>query len=461
MTGSENPQNAILIRGAAAIMTGMSGPARAAGPDIRIRGSTITAVGKLNAEPGERVIDATGCIVYPGWVNTHHHLMQTLLKGVPAGLNVPLRKWLDAVPFAFRMRFDEEMLETAALLGLAELMLSGCTTVADFHHLYYPQIGFDSSAVIFRAAEQLGIRLVLCRAFGTRARAAANPSPLTMPPEPLRAVLAAIERDAARWHDPAPNARRRVVAAPANITVAVEPGELREIADEMRRIGLRLHSHLAENDDDGNYCRDTFGVGPLQYAAQHGWVGADVWFAHMVKVDPADIRILAETGTGIAHCPSSNARLGNGIAPIMEMRAAGLPISLGQDGAAASDSSDMLAEAHFAWYIHRARGGPQALTIEEVLHWGTQGGARILGLDAVGVVATGFEADLAVYRLDDLRFAAFHDAAIAPVATGIRPYLKCLMVGGRVVVEDDVIRGIETDQLRRRAHAAMRCLMNE
>ncbi len=143
MASAGVPVNAILIRGATAIMTGMIEPSRATGPDIRIRGSKITAIGKLGAEPGERVIDATGCIVYPGWINTHHHLMQTLLRGVPDGLNAPLRKWLDAVPFAFRMRFDEEMLETAALLGLAELMLSGCTTVADFHHLYYPGIAFE------------------------------------------------------------------------------------------------------------------------------------------------------------------------------------------------------------------------------------------------------------------------------------------------------------------------------
>lgn len=460
MTGAENSENAILIRGAAAIMTGMVMPARAVGPDIRIRGSTIAAIGKLDAEPGERIIDATECIVYPGWVNTHHHLLQTLLKGVPAGLNVPLRKWLDIVPFAFRMRFDEDLLETAALLGLAELMLCGCTTVADFHHLYYPQIGFDSSAVIFRAAEQLGARLVLCRAFGTRARATANSSPLTMQPEGLPAVLAAIERDAARWHDPAPNARRRLVAAPTNITSALAPDELRQTADETRRLGLRLHSHLAESDDDGSYCRESHGLGPLQYAERHGWVGADVWFAHMVKVDAADIRILAETGTGIAHCPGSNARLGNGIAPITEMRAAVVPISLGQDGGAASDSGDMLAEAHFAWYIHRARSGPQALAIEDVLNWGTQGGARILGLDAIGVVATGYEADVAVYRLDDLRLAAFHDASIAPIATGVRPHLKCLMVGGRVVVEDDAICGIGTDELRRRARSAMRRLVD-
>ncbi len=283
---------------------------------------------------------------------------------------------------------------------------------------------------------------------------------MTMPPEPLSSVFTAIERDAARWHDAAPNARRRVVAAPSNITLAVEAGELQQIAGQMRRLGLRLHSHLAENDDDVIYCRDVHGLGALPYASKHGWVGPDVWFAHMVKVDAEDIRILAETGTGIAHCPGSNARLGNGIAQIAEMQAAGVPIGLGQDGGAASDSGDMLAESHFAWYVHRARSGAQALTIEEVLHWGTQSGARILGLAEVGIVGTGFEADLAVYRLDDLRFAAFHDIAVAPIATGIRPYMKCLISGGRVVVEEDAICGIGIEELRRRTHRAMQRLLN-
>jgi 8-oxoguanine deaminase len=152
----------ILIRGAAAIMSGLSTAARALGPDIRIRCSIITELGALQPIPGESILDATDCVVYPGSVNTHHHLLQSLMKGVPAGMNVPVHQWLDAVPFTFRMRFDEEMLQTAALLGLAELVLSGCTTVADFHNLYYPGIGFDSSSAIFDAAERLGVRMVLC-----------------------------------------------------------------------------------------------------------------------------------------------------------------------------------------------------------------------------------------------------------------------------------------------------------
>ncbi|MGH7248484.1 MAG: amidohydrolase family protein, partial [Pseudomonadota bacterium] len=374
--------------------------------------------------------------------------------------NAELRQWLDTVPFALRMRLDRNTLETAALLGLSELVLCGCTTVADFHNLYYPQMPFDSSAVIFGAAEQLGVRMVLCRGFSTRVRATSLPSPLAMPPEPIAAVLYGIARDIERWHDPSPNAKRRIVGAPSSLMLSLEPSELRQVAGEMRRLGLRLHSHLAESRDDVSYCRKVHGLLPLQYAARQGWVGPDVWFAHLVHVEAEDIRILAATGTGVGHCPGSNARLGNGIAPVIEMQAAGVPISLGQDGGAASDAGDMIAEAHFAWYVHRARGSG-VVTIENVIHWATRGGAKILGLDAVGAVAPGLAADLAVYRLDDLRFAGFHDIGIAPVATGIRPYLKCLMVNGRIIVEDDRILGVDIDDLRRRARAALRRLAND
>jgi cytosine/adenosine deaminase-related metal-dependent hydrolase len=448
----------IFVRGAAAIMTGLPDVPRAAGPDIRIRGTAIAAVGMLHPEPGETVVDARGCVIYPGWVNTHHHLLQSLMKGVPAGLYVPLREWLDVVPFTFRMRFDEDMLETAALLGLAELTLSGCTTVADFHNLYYPDMPFDSSAVMFNAAARLGVRFALCRGFSVRARPTTTPAPLVMPPETFPMVLDDIRRIAARWHDPSPRARRRVVVAPSGFTRSLEAGLYRELAAEARRLGLRMHSHLAEARDDIDYCRDRHGQRPLEYAASRDWVGPDVWFAHLVHVDARDIGILAETGTGIAHCPGSNARIGNGVAPVLEMRRAGVPISLGQDGGAANDPGDMIAEAHFAWYVHRANGGHDAVTVEDVIHWGTHAGARMLGLDRVGAVAPGFEADLAIYRLDDIRFAAFHDPAIAPVATGIRPSLKCLMVGGRVVVEDDRMLGVDLDELRQRVNAAVRRL---
>jgi cytosine/adenosine deaminase-related metal-dependent hydrolase len=449
---------AILVRGAAAIMTGLSTAPRAVGPDIRIRGGVIEELGVLQPSPGESVIDAADCVVYPGWVNTHHHLLQSLMKGVPAGMSVPLRQWLDVVPFAFRMRFDENMLQTAALLGLAELALSGCTTVADFHNLYYPGIAFDSSSVIFEAADRLGMRMVLCRGFNARSRPTATPEPLIMPPETLSGVFADLERLAASWHDPSPAARRRVVAAPSSFTQSLQAGGLKELAAATRRLGLRMHSHLAETQDDVIFCRKTYGMRPLEFAASQDWIGPDVWFAHLVHVDSDDIRILADSGTGIAHCAGSNARIGNGVAPALEMRKTGVPISIGQDGGAANDPGDFISEVHFAWYVHRAKGGHDALSIGDVIHWGTRGGAKVLGLEAVGAIAPGFEADLAIYELDDIRFAAFHDVGIAPVATGVRPRLKRLLVGGRAIVVNDQIVGFDLGELQQRVRAAVRQL---
>jgi len=456
---TSEPPKSVVVRGARAIMTGSAQAPRAIGPDIRIQGSKIVAIGALDPEPGEQTVDASGCVVYPGWVNTHHHLLQTLMKGVPGGMNVSLRHWLDAVPFAFRMRFDAEMLETAALLGMAELMLGGCTTIADFHNLYYPNMPFDSSGIMFRAAEALGVRFALCRGFSSRQRPTTTPDPLTMLPEPFADVMADVTRLASSWHDPSPASTQRVVVAPSSFTLSLEAGQLRELATEARRLGLRMHSHLAESTDDVKICRERYNLRPLEYAADVGWTGPDVWFAHLVHLDDEDIRILGQTHTGIGHCPGSNARIGNGVARVLDMRNAGASISLGQDGSAANDPGDMISEAHFAWYVHRAKNGYDSLSIEDVIHWGTHGGTKVLGLGAVGLIAPGYEADLAVYRLDDIRFAAFHDPAIAPVATGVRPFLKCLMVGGRSVVENDTILGLDMDDLRRRVQASVKRLL--
>ena len=456
---SEPSKNAVVVRGAKAIMTGSAQTPRAIGPDIRIHGSKIVAIGALTPEPGERVVDASDCVVYPGWVDTHHHLLQTLMKGVPGGMNVSLREWLDAVPFAFRMRFDAETLETAALLGMAELLLGGCTTIADFHNLYYPNMSFDSSEVMFRAAAQLGVRFALCRGFSSRLRPTTTPNPLTMPPERFADVMADIGRLASTWHDPSPASRRRVVVAPSSFTLSLEASQLSELATEARHLGLRMHSHLAESADDIKICREMHNLRPLEYAAHVGWTGPDVWFAHLVHIDEEDIRILGNTHTGIAHCPGSNGRIGNGVARVLDMRAAGASISLGQDGSAANDPGDMISEAHFTWYLHRAKNGYDSLSIEDVIHWGTHSGAKVLDLGAVGLIAPGYEADLAVYRLDDIRFAAFHDTAIAPVATGVRPFLKCLMVGGQSVVEDDKILGLDMDDLRGRVQAGVNRLL--
>jgi cytosine/adenosine deaminase-related metal-dependent hydrolase len=458
-----------LIRGAEAVLSGRRGAdARLpAGTDIRIRDGRIAALGRLAAEPGERVIEAGGCVVYPGWVNTHHHLFQSLLKGIPAGIGLALLPWLAAVPVAYRRHFDhEEALRIAARVGLVELLLSGCTTVADHQYHHYPGMPYDASAVVFDEAARLGLRLVMCRGGQTQARALSDSAaPPQVLPETLDAFMAAVERDVLRFHDPSPMAMRRVVSAITTPNWSCRIEELRPLAEQARGLGIRLHSHLSETWDYVRWARDVHGCSPLQFVAEHGWVGDDVWFAHMVHLDDAELALCAATGTGIAHCPQSNARLGSGIARIPRALALGVPVSLAVDGAGSNEAADMASEAHAAWLMHRAdpRAGPAraeggqpggdagAMSVEDVIHIGTAGGARVLGLGAVGTLAVGQAADIAVYDLDQPRHFGLHDAAIAPVAGGGRPTLRALLVQGRVVVQDDAIPGLDLAALRHQA----------
>ncbi|MDE2147407.1 MAG: amidohydrolase family protein, partial [Burkholderiales bacterium] len=364
----------LLVQGAAHLWTGRRGAAaRAAGGcDLRIRGGVIQAVGTLAPGPGERVLDARGCVVAPGWVNTHHHLFQSLLKGIPGGIDLALLPWLAAVPVAWRRHFDrEEVLRVAARIGLVELLLSGCSTVADHQYLYWPGMPFDASAVVFDEAARLGLRFVLCRGGQTQARPQTDAgAPPQAAPETLEGFMAAVERDVQRFHDPAPMAMRRVASAITTPTWSCAAEHLVPLARQARRLGIRLHSHLSESHDYVRWAREVHGCTPLQFAADHEWVGPDVWYAHMVHLDDDELRLCAATGTGIAHCPQSNARLGSGIARIPEALALGVPVSLGVDGAASNEAADMAAEAHMAWLVHRAdpRAGPRAAATGAVPH---------------------------------------------------------------------------------------------
>ena len=464
----------LLIRDAAAIVTGARGAAsRATGPDIRVRDGRIEAIGALAPQPGETQLDARDCVVYPAWVNTHHHLFQSLLKGVPQGLNATLTPWLAATPLRFRGAFDEARFRLAARIGMVELALSGCGTVADHNYLYFPGMPFDASAILFDEAQRLGLRFVLCRGGATLTRQIEAELPLALRPEPLDDYLRELERLGRAYHDPAPDARARIAAAPTTLLFAMREGELREVVQHARRLGLRLHSHLSETVHYQDAAHEQHGITPIAFAQRTGFLGDDVWFAHLVKLDADEIALLGATGTGIAHCPQSNGRLGSGIAPVRSLEDAGVTVSIGVDGAGSNEAADMLSEAHAAWLMQRARGGQDALalhrggsgeqgaadaSIDDVVRWGTAGGAAVLGLDAVGTLAPGMAADIAVYSLaHDPRHFGLHDVAIAPVAGG-RARLKALLVGGRTVVVDGAIPGLDLAQLGHAARNAVRAL---
>jgi cytosine/adenosine deaminase-related metal-dependent hydrolase len=464
-----------LIRNIHSIMTGLAGDAaRTPGPDMRIVDGVIAAIGKLAPQAGEQQIDATDCIAYPAWVNTHHHLFQSLLKGDPQGIDLSLTPWLAATPYRYRARFDAELFRLAARIGMVELLRSGCGTIADHNYLYYPGMPYDTSEILFEEAEALGLRFVLCRGGATRTRQLEAELPSALRPETLDGYLQDVTRLVQRYHDPAPQAMRRVVMAPTTPLYSAAPEELRVMAAEARRQGIRLHSHLSETVGYQDSAQAMHGCSPVAFAAQHDWLGKDVWFAHLVKLDEEEIRLLGATGTGIAHCPQSNGRLGSGIAPIRQLEEAGVPISIGVDGAASNEAADMLSETHAAWLMQRARrgqqaqpqfrggrfeGGADAATVEDVIRWGTTGGARVLGLDALDGLQVGQQADIALYRLDDPRYFGLHDPAIGPVAGGGRPYLKALLVGGRSVVSEDAIPGVDLAELGRRARQAIAQLL--
>ncbi|MFM1856400.1 MAG: hypothetical protein RLZ83_1709 [Pseudomonadota bacterium] len=471
----------LLIRGAEHVWTGLSGEAaRADGCDLRIRDGCIAEIGRLTPEPGERVLDAGGCVVHPGWVNTHHHLFQSLLKGIPAGIDLALVPWLAAVPVAYRRHFDhEEALRLAARVGLVELLLSGCTTVADHQYHYYPGMPFDASEAVFDEAARLGLRFVLCRGGATQPRAMTDQAaPPQSAPESLDGFMAGVERDVGRYHDPSPQAMRRVVSAITTPNWSCPVTDLAPLAEQARRLGIRLHSHFCETHDYVRWAREVHHCTPMQFVAEHGWVGPDIWYAHMVHLDDGDLQLCASTGTGIAHCPQSNGRLGSGIARIPEALALGIPVGLAVDGAASNEAADMASEAHACWLLHRAdpRSGTRpdarapagrvtqpgghaaALRVADVMHIGTAGGARLLGLDGVGTLQVGQAADLVVQALDQPRHFGLHDPAVAPVASGGRPTLRAVLVQGRVVVQDDTIPGLDLAQLRHDAQRFVRRL---
>ncbi len=442
----------LLIKGAAAVMTGHLGEAaRAGAADIRIRDGVITEVAPgLAAEADEAVLDAAGCVVYPGWINTHHHLFQSVLKAVPDGINQPLFGWLGAVPYPRLTRIRDRDLETAARVGLAELLLSGTTTCADHHYIYYAGLDAEMADVLFEVAGQLGMRFVLCRGGATeKGRHPGYPNDLES--EALDQIVRDVQRLAERYHDASPRAMRRVVMAPTTPTFSVDPATLRELARAGRALGLRLHSHLSETADYVSYCREVHGCTPVQFCADNEWLGEDVWFAHMVHVADSELPLLAGTGTGIAHCPQSNCRLGSGIARAPEMARLGIPVSLAVDGAASNEAADMIQEAHCAWMVHRAIGGADAVTVEDVVHWGTRGGARVLGFPEMGLIAPGHAADLVVYDLDQPRYFGSHDPAVAPVAAGGSPSLRYVLVDGRPRVVDGAIPGLDLAALRAEA----------
>ncbi|ENW91700.1 amidohydrolase family protein [Acinetobacter dispersus] len=467
-------KNSYLIQNAHAILTGLTGDAaRCSSTDIRIQSGKITEMGRLSAQPNEQVVNTKDCVIYPAWVNTHHHLFQSLLKGEPQGLNQNLTSWLASTPYRFRGAFDEATFRIAVRIGLIELLRSGCATVADHHYLYWPQMPFDGAAILFDEAEKLGMRFVLCRGGATLTRGLESELPQALRPEKFEDYMLDMERLVKHYHQPDSNAFRKIVMAPTSTLHSTTAPQLRESARIARQLGIRMHSHLSETVDYLDAAKAKFGMTPVQFCAEQDWIGSDVWFAHLVKLLPEEIQLLGQTQTGIAHCPQSNARLGSGIADLVALERTGMTISIGVDGAGSNEAADMLSETHAAWLLQRARkgmlatpqyeggqfeGGADAASIEDVIRWGTVGGAKILGLDQVGTIEVGQQADLVIYQLDDPRYFGLHDMAIGPVASGGRAHIKAMFIAGKMVMENDQIPDLDMMELAWQAKQAVKLL---
>ncbi len=400
--------------------------------DILVEGGRIRSVGA--GGPGDpagwEIIDAAGCVVTPALVNTHHHLYQTLTRAVPAGQDALLFGWLKALyPLWARMRPED--MTVSAQLGLAELALSGCGTSSD--HLYIFPDGVRLEDTI-EAAASIGLRF-----HATRGAMSVGESAGGLPPDSLVERESDILEDCIRvidaFHDPADNAMVRIAIAPCS-PFSVSRDLMREAALLAADKGVRLHTHLAENAEDVAFSLEAFGCRPGAYAEELGWVGEHVWHAHCTALDPAEIALFARTGTGVAHCPSSNCRLGSGIAPVRAMLDAGVPLGLGVDGSASNDSGRLLPEARQAMLLQRVQRGAAAMSAREALEMATLGGARILGRGGeLGSLEAGKRADLAVWDISGLAAAGAWDPVAALVFCG--PFaVRDLLVEGRPVVRD-------------------------
>ncbi|WP_213736981.1 amidohydrolase family protein [Bradyrhizobium sp. dw_411] len=438
----------LLIENATGIFTGRPGAEMRTSGSIRVRDGVIVEIGALQAQPDERRLDASGCVIYPGLISTHHHLFQSVLKGVKSGINLPLAGWLRSVSYSYWSKIDEEALAVAARIGLAEMLLSGTSTIADHHYLFSDTYRFDPAQVIFEVARSLGIRLVFCRGGATKGRRFDTDEFIPMPVESLDHMLKSVESCAQRFHDMSPGSLSQVVLAPTTPTWSIEPGQLKEAIAAARRMKLRVHTHLSESTEYVDFCLSVHGKRPVEWIADHDWLGPDVWFAHLVHLDSDEIQMLASTGTGMSHCPQSNCRLGSGIAPADAMARLGGAVSLGVDGAASNEAADMISEMHSCWHTHRAVKGADVVTAEDVVHWATAGGARVLGLPQIGTLAPGQQADIAIFDLDEPRHFGMHDPLIAPVTCAGSASVRYLLIGGRMVVENNVIPGLDIQKLR-------------
>jgi len=433
-------QDSLLIHNIRALVTMDANGRELHGAFIYAVGGEIKLIGERlpRGLKATRTIDGSGCVAIPGLINTHHHFCQTLTRALAAAANAELFDWL-RVLYPLWARIDEEAVNIAALVGMAELMLSGCTTTSDHHYLFPRGQGKLIDAEI-AAARKIGIRFT-----ATRGSMSVGESKGGLPPDCVvqdeETILADCERLVHAYHDPRPGAMLQVALAPCS-PFSVSPRLMRDTAAMAERENVRLHTHLAETKDEESYCREHFSMRPLELLESVGWLTNRTWVAHGIYFNRAEVKRLGRAGVGIAHCPTSNMRLGSGLAPALALQRAGSPVGIGVDGSASNDSSNMLAEARQALLLQRLGHGAAAISVQQALRMATVGGAQCLGRTDIGSLEPGKRADIALFDLRDQAYSGAADP-VAALLLCAPSTVRTLMVEGRVVVDNHQLTTLE------------------
>jgi 8-oxoguanine deaminase len=415
----------------------------------------LVAAGRSPTVQNVEIYEAGEHVVLPGLINTHHHFYQTLTRAVPAALDRELFPWLQAL-YPIWARLTPQALDLGMTLAMAELLLSGCTTTTD-HHYVFPAGLEDSIDIEVAAAKRLGLRVLLTRGSMNLSQRDGG-----LPPDSVvqdeDAILADSERVVARYHEAGPGAMVQIALAPCS-PFSVTTSLMRSTAQLAGRLNVRMHTHLAETEDENRYCQEVYHCRPLDYLESCGWLNDRVWLAHGIHFDAAEMTRLARAGTTISHCPCSNQTLASGTCPVCAMEEAGVRIGIGVDGSASNDGSNLMQEVRAAFLLQRSRYGVKAVSHLDALRWATKGSAACVGRTDIGEIAVGKMADLALFKLDELRFSGSGDPLAALVLCGAHRADR-VMVGGRWVVKDGEIPNLDLGALMKRHSAAARALQS-
>lgn len=420
--------------------------------DLYAEDGVVRDIGASLPRDADTVLDASHMLCYPGLVNTHHHLYQVFSRNLPEVQNMELFDWLKTL-YEIWKNLDAEVVRLSSLVGMGELMKHGCTTCFD-HHYVFPHGSGDLLGAQFAAADALGMRF-----HASRGSMDLSVKDGGLPPDSVVQTVDEILRDSAdaieRFHDPKPYAMHRVALAPCS-PFSVSADLLRESAVLARQYGVRLHTHLCETKDEEHYMLAREGVRPLAYMERLGWLGSDVWYAHGIHFNDDELRLLAETGTGVAHCPISNMKLSSGVARVPEMLRLGVPVGLAVDGSASNDGSSLMEELRVAYLLHRLHASHAAPSGYDVLKLATRGSARLLGRDDIGQLAVGACCDLFLVDARRLELVgALYDPKSVLATVGLRGAVDYTVVNGRVTVARGEL--LTLDEARLAAEAAAKC----